>query len=121
MTLANDSMAWTGRYPGRLHNDVLNKGKFRFAHRTGRASSQASTVETKRPDSSRHHCIAHNLDFITLHSMNPRCNTYDFEGPLGSLRGYHVSFVAGFTFPPRSLVAIVLCTYPRSLYFTWRR
>ncbi|EGU87108.1 hypothetical protein FOXB_02373 [Fusarium oxysporum f. sp. conglutinans Fo5176] len=25
MTLANDSMAWAGRYPGRLHNDVLNK------------------------------------------------------------------------------------------------
>ncbi|KAJ0133227.1 hypothetical protein HZ326_23694 [Fusarium oxysporum f. sp. albedinis] len=28
MTLANDSMAWAGRYPGRLHNDVLNKVSF---------------------------------------------------------------------------------------------
>ncbi|KAH6977669.1 hypothetical protein EDB80DRAFT_593693 [Ilyonectria destructans] len=28
MTLANDSMAWTGRYPGRLQNDVLNKVSF---------------------------------------------------------------------------------------------
>ena len=28
MTLANGSMAWAGRYPGRLHNDVLNKVSF---------------------------------------------------------------------------------------------
>jgi hypothetical protein len=28
MTLANDSMGWAGRYPGRLHNDVLNKVSF---------------------------------------------------------------------------------------------
>jgi hypothetical protein len=47
MTLANDSMAWAGWYPGRLHNDVLNKVSFVLPHRTGRAGSQASTVKTK--------------------------------------------------------------------------
>ncbi|KAI3571926.1 hypothetical protein IWW34DRAFT_638360 [Fusarium oxysporum f. sp. albedinis] len=54
MTLANDSMAWAGRYPGRLHNDVLNKVSFVLhIELTERVVKQAL---------SRHHCIAHNLD-----------------------------------------------------------
>ncbi|KAI3573857.1 hypothetical protein IWW34DRAFT_634105 [Fusarium oxysporum f. sp. albedinis] len=53
MTLANDSMAWAGRYPGRHHNNVLNKVSFVLhIELTERVVKQAL---------SRHHCISHNL------------------------------------------------------------